>query len=416
MNNEALQLLKLTLNHELYERHKGLLLDEMFAKPVDRIWSVVKEAHDIYKRDLTEDEVVALVFAKNGVLTTAMKNNLGELLEEVKQLPIIGNDVALEVIKAAYKSEIGRAIIEESYSLIEGRDFNSSKIQEYLDQINNGYLPESVSDIEFVPTDAEELLAQFDEGPSWKFNIEGLQEDTGGLQPGTFTLIFARPEVGKSLTAISLACGPEGWASQGAKVLFIYNEELARRQMLRAMSCFTGLIADQIREDPKSVTKEFTIRNNLSMVNGVGWTTKDVVDYCKIYKPDIVVADQLDKFKDYPELEGHARLRQLYVDTREIGKICGCAIVAISQASVDAEGQIHLNYSMLEGSKTGKASECDLIIGVGANSIINTDGKEDNLRLLNLCKNKLSGKHTTIPVIIHPQISRMEDINKHQRK
>ena len=62
----------------------------------------------------------------------------------------------------------------------------------------------------------------------------------------------------------------------------------------------------------------------------------------------------------------------------------------MSQLSAEAEGKADLNQSMMEGSKTGKAAEADLMILIGKTQ--QAEGEdEDPIRYLNLAKNKLNG-------------------------
>ena len=60
---------------------------------------------------------------------------------------------------------------------------------------------------------------------------------------------------------------------------------------------------------------------------------------------------------------------------------------------------------MMEGSKTGKAAEADLIIGIGKHSS-QEDDEPNNVRFLNISKNKLSGYHGVIACNIEPEVSR----------
>lgn len=409
MSDSPLRLLKLSLNHEAYTKHKSLFLDSFFSRPVDKLWTSIKSAHQEYNRDLTTDDVYELCVVQNGTLTKAAKEALKDLLDSVKDLPPVGNDIALEVLKSAYSHELGRELIEHSYSLIEGKDFDITKAKDILTQIEGGCLPETET-LEYVPTDVEELLAQFDDTPYWRFNIPQLQKDVGGLPPGTFTTVFARPECGKSALCLYLACGPSGFCDQGAKILIVCNEELAKRNMIRAVSSYTGLTAEQIKADPKKANKEWSkIAPNIRMVDAGGWTTDNIRAYCTEFMPDIVIIDQTDKLRDNPEEEGHVRLRSLYTAVREIGKEHNCAIIGVSQASNDAEGKMYLDYSMLENSKTGKPAECDLIIGVGANSIVAKNDGGEFMRGISLCKNKFSGIHSTFVVMIEPQVSRFKE-------
>ena len=81
------------------------------------------------------------------------------------------------------------------------------------------------------------------------------------------------------------------------------------------------------------------------------------------------------------------------------------ALIVLSQASADAEGRTRLDFSMMEASKTGKASEADLIIGIGKHSS-QDDDEPNNTRFLNISKNKLSGFHGVIACNIEPEVSR----------
>ena len=86
-----------------------------------------------------------------------------------------------------------------------------------------------------------------------------------------------------------------------------------------------------------------------------------------------------------------------------------CAVFYMSQLSADAEGKILLNQSMMEGSRTGKAAEADLMILIAKNPPKQEDGDEEDLqRHLNIVKNKLSGWHGVITCQLDYQVGRYE--------
>jgi replicative DNA helicase len=96
-----------------------------------------------------------------------------------------------------------------------------------------------------------------------------------------------------------------------------------------------------------------------------------------------------DKFNS-----GHERLRALYYRLRELAKKHNCAVIAMSQASAEAEGRTVLSMSMLEGSRVGKQSESDLLVGLGKR--VDPENPDDPTRWITIMKNKISGRHTTI--------------------
>ena len=71
----------------------------------------------------------------------------------------------------------------------------------------------------------------------------------------------------------------------------------------------------------------------------------------------------------------------------------------MSQLSAEAEGKADLNQSMMEGSKTGKAAEADLMVLIG--KTMQVEGQdEDPVRYLNLAKNKLNGYQGKITCVL----------------
>jgi hypothetical protein len=101
-----------------------------------------------------------------------------------------------------------------------------------------------------------------------------------------------------------------------------------------------------------------------------------------------------DKFAT---MHGYTRqdeaLKANVIYAREIGKQYGCVVFYMSQLSAEAEGKTVLNQSMMEGSKTGKAAEADLMILIAANPLIEGQNRQDPQRHLNIVKNKLTGWH-----------------------
>ena len=116
--------------------------------------------------------------------------------------------------------------------------------------------------------------------------------------------------------------------------------------------------------------------------------------------------DQLDKINvsgTYSRTD--EKLRQIYTSVREIAKRRNCAVIAISQASADAHNRNSISFDQMENSKTGKAAEADLIIGIGRNA--NSD-LENKIRTLCISKNKINGYHGEPVCTIRRAISRYE--------
>jgi hypothetical protein len=114
-------------------------------------------------------------------------------------------------------------------------------------------------------------------------------------------------------------------------------------------------------------------------------------DYAQLNEPDVMFCDQLDKFRIDGEFNrGDERLKETYVMAREIAKRNKLLLWSVSQASYDAHDRQFVDYAMLDGSRTGKAGEADVIIGIGK-----TGGSDEENTARHICisKNKLNGWH-----------------------
>jgi len=96
------------------------------------------------------------------------------------------------------------------------------------------------------------------------------------------------------------------------------------------------------------------------------------------------------------------------VHARMIAKEHKCAVFYMSQLSADAEGKVLLNQSMMEGSRTGKAAEADLMILIAKNPPRQEDTEEDLQRHLNVVKNKLTGWHGVVHCNLNYRVGRYE--------
>jgi hypothetical protein len=149
------------------------------------------------------------------------------------------------------------------------------------------------------------------------------------------------------------------------------------------------------------------IRGNIMFKDATGRDMNWVESVCKSYKPDIVILDMGDKFA---KTGGFARpdeaLKANAIHARQIAKMYNCAVFYMSQLSAEAEGKVVLNQSMMEGSRTGKAAEADLMIMISKNATVEGQDEEDNQRHINIVKNKLTGWHGIVHTELEYKIAR----------
>lgn len=116
-----------------------------------------------------------------------------------------------------------------------------------------------------------------------------------------------------------------------------------------------------------------------------------------------------DKFAT---MSGYSRpdeaLKANAIYARMIAKQYNCAVFYMSQLSAEAEGKTILNQSMMEGSRTGKAAEADLMILIGKAATVEGQEEDSPMRHINIVKNKLNGWHGMVNVELDYKTARYE--------
>lgn len=224
----------------------------------------------------------------------------------------------------------------------------------------------------------------------------------GGAKPGHHILVFAPTEMGKTLMVINMVAG---FLRFGHKVLYIGNEDPAPDIIMRAMSRITGMTKYEIEANPDEAQKRLSARNwslftLASLAPGTFDTIQKLVDR---YKPTVVVLDQLRNINVDSENRTQA-LEKAATSARNLAKRNEVLVVSVSQAADSASGKTVLGRGDVDGSNVGIPGQCDLMIGIGADPHM----EEQGLRVLSFPKNKLSGRHTPIPVTFNYALSRVE--------
>ena len=365
----------------------------MFPDELRDLHDTLEKGHKRYDRDLTILELRELYRIDNPTATRAKKDIVATMLDDIDALPHIGEDVATDVVSTLWQQEVGRRIADLALSIMEGSTDKLLDIKNIVEKSQEGFVPKD--DYEEIPTDLDTLLEYEQNENCWEFNIPSFHNVVRGGKAGEFMIAFARPEIGKTAFYISLAASPGGFCSQGANVHIITNEEPARRTMVRAVSSYTGFTHEELYQNKSQARSQFLqIAPNITMVDRVDASIEWLNVYCEHKKPDILIIDQLDKVNVNGNFaRTDEKLRSIYTKFREICKRHNLFGIGVSQASADAESRTHVTYAMMENSKTGKAAEADLIVGIGKNDITNND---DTRRYLTISKNKLSGFHGNI--------------------
>ena len=399
------QMIRLMLNKKFYTQYKGVLSPTVFAGDISSLYETIQKAHEKYEDDIKVDELYSLHTAIfNPALTRAAKEKFSELIEDIREVQEPNKEIAKDIMRILSDRDLAQRIAVEATEIFNGKEANFSDITGMIDK------HKSITDedkVFAVTNNVDEVLDLLGMTTKWKFNIPMLKNNVGGIGGGNLMISFARPETGKTAFWISLCAGPEGFAEQGAKIHAFINEEPAIRTQMRAISCYTGMTREEIIQEKNVAQRVWSeIKDNISMFDTVDWSMDDIDSHCEKHRPDIIVIDQLDKINVTGTFaRTDEKLRQIYTSAREIAKRRDCAVIAMSQASAEAHNRNSISFDQMENSKTGKAAEADLIIGIGRNSIVDLENK---IRTLCISKNKINGYHGEPVCTIRRSISRYE--------
>ena len=400
------QIIKLLLGKKFYTQYKGQITRNVLQGNFGSLFDTIQKAHDKYDTDINIDELYSLhTTVYNPAITRAAKEQLSELIEDIKETQEPSKEIADDIVKILSERDVAQRIAVEATEIFNGKPADFNAITSMIEKYKTGLPSEK---LDAVTNDISELIEKLNVVSKWQFNLTVLKNNIGGIGPGNLMIAFARPEVGKTAFWVSLVSAPYGFAEQGAKVHAFINEEPAVRTQMRAISCFTGYNREQISENTGEAQVEWAkIKDNIKMIDTVDWTIDDIDSHCEKHKPDIIVIDQLDKINVKGTFaRTDEKLRAIYTGAREIAKRRECVVIAISQASADAHNRDHISFDMMENSKTGKAAEADLIIGIGNRT---SNDPTNNMRVLNISKNKITGWHGDPSCIIDKYLSRYTD-------
>lgn len=388
------QLLKKLLNHHFFMHHREYALRVFFPDDMGLLYDVICRAHDAYKTDLQVEWVRKLYDEYNPAATVASKRNIAILLDDVHHEEDVPDALAHDILLSMHRKEYFRQIAAAAIKGSNGKAEDFTEIRQILHGIDDTDITSSA--YEEVKFDLDSFLAETSTEGMFPFRLPPLQEKVGGAGRGNFIIEFARPEAGKTSFA---AYETAGYLQQGLKVAYFGNEEPVKRVYLRTVCSMLEKSTAEIRDDTHAASDAFAVfKNNLHMIDCVGMDITQVDAWIAKHNPDVVFLDQLDKFSVQGQFSrGDERLGELYVYGREIAKRNKALVWAVSQCSAEGEGLASINYSMLAGSKTAKAGEADLIIGIGKNSQL-TDS--DEARQFNISKNKINGWHGDFTVML----------------
>jgi len=386
-----LALIKTLLNRDFFNQHKGKRCpDEIFTKDVRKIKQALDAAMIKYEGDLNTSELEALFYAQNQTMTTATKTAYDDLFRKIGKENIIKEEIAADVLGRMFQQWVGEQVANMGFDFVNGTKTSLEPLRRLMEDFKDDFTP----NMRFVEDDIsiEALLSANDLQTQWKFNIPSLSRKVEGVSGGHLLLVGARPNTGKTSFHASLIAGAGGWAHQGAKCIVLCNEEAVSRVGARYLSAATNMSMEEVKDNVALARSRYDpVKKNVRIKDSTNKDMQWVESIVKQERPDILILDMGDKFATKLGDKSDVYLKDAAIYARNIAKQYDCCVVWMSQLSAVAEGKVYVDQSMMEGSKTGKAAEADLMVLISKNPMVEGADEEDTQRHLNIAKNKLKG-------------------------
>lgn len=386
-----LALIKTLLNRDFYDQHKGIRCpDKIFTKDIRKIKQTIDHAMESYDGDLNMADLEALFYAQNQTMTTATKTSYADLFRKMDKADVVKEEIADTVLGQLFQQYVGDLVANLGFDFVNGSQTTLEPLRRILDDFKDDFTPNVK--VSWEDISIERLLEANDLQTQWKFNIPSLQRKVEGVSGGHLLLVGARPNTGKTSFHASLIAGPGGWAHQGAKCVVLCNEEAYERVGARYLSAAAGMTMEEVKGNVSLARSRYEpVRKNIRIKDSTNKDLQWVESLVKQEKPDILILDMGDKFASKTSDKSDVYLKDAAIYARNISKQYNCCVVWMSQLSAVAEGKVIVDQSMMEGSKTGKAAEADLMVLISKNPVVEGADEQDTQRHLNIAKNKLKG-------------------------
>lgn len=402
MSNERVLVASFIRDRAAFDRVAAHLADTDLTEQAKII---VKGIEDYYTLDPEAKHVDPELLSNavcRGLSNPKHQTMFAGLIKELSDLEVSPANVVQDFI-AVRRSSVGSKL---ATLLAAGSDLDKVRpvLEEYDQWAKAETVEDQVSEILHGTSVLEIVTRRTQNGGLVKLLPKALNERIdGGLLRGHHAVVFARPEVGKSMFVINAI---RGFLNQGLTVLYVGNEDPLDDIVLRMVACIADLTKHEVIDNPIRADQLARERgyDKLILVGMAPGTVREIEELVVEYKPDVVVVDQLRNLAGVGKSDNFTqKLEQVSSGLRAIGKRNGCVMLSVTQAGDSASGKSVLDMGDVDSSNTGIPATADLMIGIGMSDEDEAFGR----RVISLPKNKPGGVHTNFPVLVDPQKSRI---------
>jgi replicative DNA helicase len=370
---------------------------------INNYYTTYSNSNNINSNDLE------VVYNSNYLLKDSERTDFNNLVSEILSLEV-NKDVVIELLEEHRRRSLSGDVAKLALDVEDGK----APVKDLLELFSKFEHQEiTVDEAKPVVMNLEDLYESQVASPGLRWRTNWLNKSLGSLRKGDFGFIFARPETGKT-TFLASEITHMVTQSDG-EVLWFNNEEQGNKVAIRCYQAALGVPTDHLFSDRERRQRQYesVTGNRIKILDFEDSSSRSRIDaILKQSNPSLIIFDQIDKIKGFKGDRNDLELKQIYQWAREIAKTYA-PVIAVSQASGEAEGKLWLTMDMVDGSKTAKQGEADWIMGIGK--------EQDNTsrsRYFNICKNKLLGdtdtlpdlRHGSVQVLIKPEIARYEEL------
>lgn len=223
----------------------------------------------------------------------------------------------------------------------------------------------------------------------------------GGVRPGHHLVLFARPEMGKTMMVIEMMAG---FAEQGLTTLYIGNEDPITDINMRVVNRLSGMTKLEVLNNPKEADTKARENGyeNIILHSACPGTPRGISKLLEKYEPAVLVLDQLRNINTGND-NYVLKLEEAATHARNWAKKYSCVVVSVTQAGDSAANKAALDLGDIDYSNTGIPGQADVMIGLGANSNHKAAGE----LVISLPKNKISAIHEAFAVTTEPHLSKI---------
>ena len=398
-----------------YQKYLSLIYSKHNNKSLFKLYTVLSIFHEKYpERDIKSLEEFEMFFYSQYPASNQRDRDefstLFRILGELDVDPVLSEDF----LNASRERLNGHRIALGGLEGAEGR----KSIKDVSGAI--GAILEASEETEketdvFVSNSLAHLYQRNVAEPGIRWPLDCLNKSVGSLRKGDYGIIFARPETGKT-TLVSHICSFA--ASQRPKngpILWFNNEQAGETVQAYCYRSVLGLTDQELYDTIEENEKMFKEKSNdqIRIYDSASIHRKDIEDIIRRYGASLIVIDQIPKIKGFDEDRDDLVLGAIHQWARELAKR-SAPVIGVCQAGESGANKRWLTLEDVANVKTAAQAEADLMIGIGK---IEVEGYE-NVRFLNICKNKLLGdsdteptlRHARLEVLIDPQRARYKDI------